>query len=332
MINYLVTGRYSQPVRELLQRIRELRATIRCLTYEELFFQLSGPVGHYIFGDIDRLSRYERETTSNFAEALRRVAPDARVLNDPVAVLDRVPLLAALDRAGINDFAAVRIDAARPSRFPVFIRTEDSHFGPETELLNDEAAFDAALEDLKTRRLPLRGRVAVGYAGKPYADGMFRRYSAYKIGDRIFADELFVSPDWAVKSAVSRHTPEILAEELGFLHANPHQAVLRNAFALGNIDFGRADFSIVDGKVQVYEINTNPVYAIIPKDDGRDQMRAFVRPMIVDAFRALDTPLAQKGRVRFEKPHLRAHSLKWPRGWRLAVSAMRRLGGAARRD
>jgi hypothetical protein len=80
----------------------------------------------------------------------------------------------------------------------------------------------------------------------------------------------------------------------------------------------------------VYEINTNPVYAIIPKDDGRDQMRAFVRPMIVDAFRALDTPLARTGRVSFAKPRLRAHSLKWPSGWRLAVSAMRRLGGAAR--
>jgi hypothetical protein len=159
---------------------------------------------------------------------------------------------------------------------------------------------------------------------------MFRRYSAYKIADRVFADELFVSDRWAVKGDVSRHAPDIMAEELEYLHANPHEAILRTAFELGSIDFGRADYGIADGRVQVYEINTNPVYAIIPKDDGRDQMRAFVRPMIVDAFRALDTPLARNGRVRFAKPRLRAHSLKWPSGWRLAVSAMRRLGGAAR--
>lgn len=161
---------------------------------------------------------------------------------------------------------------------------------------------------------------------------MYRRYSAYRIGDRVFADELLVSPRWSVKGAVSKHTPEIMAEELRFLHANPHEAILHNAFALGNIDFGRADFNVVDGRVQVYEINTNPVYGIIPKDDGRDQMRAFVRPMIVDAFRRLDTPLASRGRVKFEKPRLRAHTLKWPSGWRLVKSTMRRLGGAARMD
>jgi hypothetical protein len=129
MIHYLVTGRYSAPVRRLLRLVPELRRTIRYLTYEELFFQLSAPIGHYVFGDIDRLSRYERETAGNFAGALRRAAPEARVLNDPAVTLDRVPLLAALHRAGINDFEAVRLDVGRPSRYPVFIRTEDGHFG-----------------------------------------------------------------------------------------------------------------------------------------------------------------------------------------------------------
>jgi len=330
MIYYLVTSRHSSPIKRLLRTVTELRGTIRCMTYEELFFQLSAPIGHYIFGDIDRLSRYERETAGNFVAALRRAAPEVRVFNDPAVALDRVPLLAALHRAGINDFTAVRLDVERPSRFPVFIRTEDGHFGPETDLLQDEAAFDAALEDLRARRIPLRGRIATGYAGKPYPDGKFRRYSAYRIGNRVFGDEVFFSSYWAVKSAVSLIDGDSIAEELAFVRANPHEGILKTAFEIGYIDFGRADYSVVDGRVQVYEINTNPVYAIMPKDDGRNPLRAITRPMIVDAFRALDTPVASRGRVHFAKPRLRPHSFKWPSGWRLAASMLRRVGGTVR--
>lgn len=331
MIYYLVTGRFSAPVRRLLKLVPELRSTIRYLTYEELFFQLGGPIGHYVFGDIDRLSRYERETAGNFVEALRRAAPDVRILNDPAITLDRVPLLAALHHAGINGFTAVRLDAGRPSHFPVFIRTEDGHFGPETDLLHDEAAFDAALTDLRARRLPLRGRIAIGYAGKPYADGRFRRYSAYKIGDRVFADELFVSDRWAVKDAVVQWDGASAAEEYEFVTTNPHEDALRRAFAVGQIDFGRADYGVIDGRVQIYEINTNPAFAVRVQDDIRSRRRTIARQTTIEAFRALDTPLPKTGWVRFGKPRLRAHSLKWPSGWRLATSAVRRLGGAARR-
>ena len=326
MIYYLVTSRYSSPIRRLLRGVAELRDTICYMTYEELFFQLSAPIGHYIFGDIDRLSRYERETAGNFADAMRRAAPAAHLLNDPVLTLDRVPLLAALARAGINDFAAVRLDTgARPSGFPVFIRTEDGHFGPETDLLPDEAGFDAALDDLQARGFPLRGRIAVGYAGKPNADGRFRRYSAYKIGDRLFADELFVSEHWAVKDAVALWDRQTIAEELDFVRANPHEDVLRNAFAVGHVDFGRADYGVVDGRVQVYEINTNPIFAIGPRDDGRSQRRALAEQATIDAFRALDTPVGKGGRVKFSKAGLRSHALRWPSGWRLATSMVRRL-------
>ena len=331
MIHYLVTDRHSSTIRHLLHGLPELRATLGYITYEELFLQLNGPIGHYIFADLDRLSRYEREAARMFANAVRQVAPAARLLNDPVSTLTRLPLLAALHRTGINNFTAVRLDTgARPLRFPVFIRTEDGHLGPETDLLADETAFDAALESLQASGRPLSGRIAVGFAGGPHPDGRFRRYGAFKIGDRIFADELFASEHWAVKDAVAHWDSATIAEELDFMRRNPHEEVLRKACALAHIDFGRVDYGVVDGRVQVFEINTNPSYSVGPRDDARNERRALARQSTIEAFRALDTPLVEKGRVEFARPRPGAHALRWPRGRRLISSLGRRLGTAIR--
>jgi hypothetical protein len=331
MIHYLVTGRYASTIRHLLRSLPELAATVRYITYEELFLQSSGPIGHTIFADLDRLSRYEREAAGVFANSLRQVAPAARLLNDPVLTLNRLPLLTALHRAGINDFTAVRLDTgARPARFPVFIRSEDGHFGPETDLLADDTAFDAALDDLQVHGRPLGGRIAVGFAGGPHPDGRFRRYGAFKIGDRIFAEELFVSERWVVKDAVAHRDRATIAEELDFVRGNPHEEVLRKAFALAHVDFGRVDYGVIDGRVQVFEINTNPAFSVGRRDDARIERRALTRRSTIEAFRALDTPLVKNGRVAFTPPQHRSHARRWPRGWRLISSLVRRLGTAVR--
>src|SRR6185503_18199508 len=111
MIYYVSTDRFSNTIRRFLRAAPDLRKTLASFTYEELFFERGGPTGHYIFTDFDRLSRYELEC----AAALRRAAPEARILNDPVRTLERFPLLVALHQAGINDFTAVRLECgARP--------------------------------------------------------------------------------------------------------------------------------------------------------------------------------------------------------------------------
>jgi hypothetical protein len=327
MIYYLVTNRYRTTIRRLLRTAPELRGFVRYLTYEELFFQHSAPIGHYIFSDIDRLSPYERQEAAIFARALRQAEPAAKVLNDPVLTLARVALLAALHRAGINDFTAVRLDTGeRPPRYPVFIRAEDGHFGPETDVLRDEVAFDAAVRAMLAAGIPLRGRIAVGFAAKPDRAGNFRRYSAFKIGGRVFADELFVSDTWAVKDRVARWDAGTIAEELAFVRANPHRDAIAEAFAVGHIDFGRMDYGVVDGRIQVYEINTNPTFALRELLAARSERPRLVRKMIVEALRAIDTPLSARGRVRFPRAGSRPHPLRVPSGWRLVPSLAHRLG------
>src|SRR5262249_29699715 len=159
---------------------RALAGNVTSLTWEELFFEQAGPVGHYIFTDFDRLSRYELDCAAAFAQGLAAAAPNARIFNHPARVLERYPLLVALRKAGINDFPATRLEAgARPPRFPVFIRAEDGFAGPETDVLNDEKEYDAALAELAHRGLPARGRLAIGYAAERSPDGFFRKYAAF---------------------------------------------------------------------------------------------------------------------------------------------------------
>jgi hypothetical protein len=333
MIFFVATERFSNIVTTLLRNIPVLRKTIRSLSYEELFFERAGPVEHYIFSDFDRLSRYELDSAGRFATALRRVSSQAKILNHPAHAMERTALLLALHEAGINDFMVTRLDpGVRPSQYPVFIRADDGYDGPETDLIFNDAEFDCAVRELGERGLPLRGRVAIGFAAEKGSNGRYRKYGAFNIGGRIIPQHLMQSDHWVIK----RHVPEVkpaagldesepnVDEEMEFVRNNPHRDVLLTAFQAGHIDFGRADYALVGGKVQIYEINTNPAFPRFDIKDHRSERREFLKQSMVDAFEALDTPLDIAGRVRFEEARPRAHALHLPR-FRLPVSVLRRL-------
>ena len=62
-------------------------------------------------------------------------------------------------------------------------------------------------------------------------------------------------------------------DEYRIIEENRHGEELRPAFEIGGIEFGRADFGLVDGRPQVYEINTNPTIATIRKHPVPDPHR-----------------------------------------------------------
>jgi hypothetical protein len=335
VIFYLSTERFSTTIRYFVDFFRDrLRGVVVPLSYEELFFESAAPIGHYIFTDFDRLSRYELECAAAFAGALIERAPEARILNHPLKVLERHPLLVALHRAAINDFSATRLETGeRPPRYPVFIRAEDGYGGPETDLLNNDAEFDAALEKLTQRGLPRRGRLAVGFANALGCDGLYRKYGAFNIGGSIVPHDLMFGRNWVVKVRASDgslghdaeygDSPQGIAEELHFVRGNPHRDVLRRAFAIAGMDYGRADYGVVKGQVQIYEINTNPHLPHQPSPDKRQERRDILDRSLVAAIKAIDTPLGIRGRLRFVMPRPKLHNLHWPRR-RLPVSLLRR--------
>jgi hypothetical protein len=54
---------------------------------------------------------------------------------------------------------------------------------------------------------------------------------------------------------------ELLHEELEYILGNPHKEELLAISELARVDYGRIDYSIMNGKLQVWEINTNPSLA-----------------------------------------------------------------------
>lgn len=336
MIYYVATERFSSTVRHFLRAVPQAAKVLKPLTYEELFFERAGPIGHYIFTDFDRLTRFELECAASFCVELAKVAPQARILNHPLRSLERFPLLIALHKAGINDFTAIRVETgARPAAYPAFIRAEDGYGGPETDLIGSDDEYDRAVQSLADRNLPARGRIAIGYAAERREDGFFRKYGAFNIGGQILPHHIQRNKAWVVKKDIVEHdwtiqrdhadrvTESAIAEEIAYVRDNPHREILARAFAIANIDFGRIDYGIVNGRVQVYEINTNPSMPGRMKQDARAAIRQMTRPRMLEALALIDTPSRFAGRVRFSDPRPRMHDVRVPR-WTLPASLLRR--------
>ena len=284
------------------------------ITYEELFLRRRGPIGHYIFTDLDRLTRYELDELGAFARAMERVEPAARILNDPARiVIERTSLLRRLHEAGINDFTASRLpDGERPPRYPVFIRAADAHLGPETGLIPDERAFEQAIADMEARGVPLAGRIAVGATLERSPDGFFRKYGVFTIGGRIIPQHVMRGDSWIVKSRWHQPSDDAAEEELRFVRENPHHDLMMRVCRIAGVDFGRIDYGIVGGRPQVYEINTNPKFPRFEKSDARSERRALIRRAIIEALREIDRPLGRRGFVTFERPRPVVHPPGFP--------------------
>jgi len=270
LIYYLVTRPHAYTVATFVQGWgKALAGHVLVAPYDGLFAGNPLPQGGtYIFSDLDRLTPGERARLVPLRDGLR-----GRVLNDPQRSLLRYELLSALHARGINAFRAWRNGEA-PERQPVFLRPE--------------AGFLTAAPQLHAMAPPIpEGQLAVEFCDTAGADGLYRKYGAYVVGERIVPRHLFFSRNWLVKGADLRQ-PEHLAEELDYLRGNPHAAPLLEVSRLARIEWGRIDYSLLDGRIQVWEINTNPLFVLPGIEDGREAAHRLSAQGIVEALLALE--------------------------------------------
>lgn len=315
MIYYLCRARSSQTIGWFLPHVpRALRKRVRVLTYERLFRDLSIRPGHMIFTDMDRLSQFELEIAAATAESVAASAPEAKILNHPARFLQRFELLEMLWHAGVNPFRAARLELPLPAlRFPVFIRREGDAEGPESGLLHDQEALADALAALGHRGTPLRGRLAVEYCARADQGGIFRKYGAFRIGDRILPQHIQFSDNWMVKRNSNKLAQSYADEEMAYITQNPHADELLRLTDMAHAQFGRVDYTVIDGRVVIYEVNSNPTFPRGDKNDLRQPRRQVVRERIVKAFTALDTPVTRRARIYLGLPPPRSHDLPGPR-------------------
>ncbi len=221
-------------------------------------------------------------------DQLQALCGAAKVLNDPTRSLLRYDLLRALHERGINRFNVYRLsEGALPRRFPVFVRREHGHRDPLSPLLRTAAEYAAAVAELGAGPGSLADNIVVEFCDTADDTGLYRKYSAFIVGERIIPRHVFFSRSWMVKMPELAE-PSMLAEERAFLEGDTHADALREIFRLARVSYGRIDYSLLDGRPQTWEINTNPMLVSGPDEPvpGRRAIHLRFVEMAAAAFAA----------------------------------------------
>lgn len=264
MLYYLATPGNYGPMRRYLQEWGgALHRQVKVLGYDALPAPEEFRPGAVIFSDVERLSPKWAEEATELWTALNDRGR-FHLLNHPRRTLRRFELLRTLHDRGYNHFNVYRIQELGPSvEFPVFLRHADDHAGALTPLLWDEAALASAVQQLVDAGHPIEHLLAIEYL-ETGQDGLYRKYSVTRAGDLLLPHHIMFDREWQVKGP-SLVSPEMMAEERAFQEEHPHRDTLWAVFELAQVDYGRADYGLVNGRPQIWEINTNPTL-LYPRD------------------------------------------------------------------
>lgn len=301
---------------------RNVGAELRHMTYGDLLGSVSLPVATYIFTDIERLDASEAEKAAEVWAKLS-ADPRCRVLNHPIRTLGRYELLRTLFEQGHNQFNVYKLtERRRPNRFPVFLRIQNDHQGPLTSLIHTQQELDQTLEKLTQQSIYRDNLMITEFFDAADEAGMIRKYGAFLIGDQVIPEHALFGRSWMLKTETAlNHDPQQMAafldEERDYLESNPHEEPLRKMAQAAGIEYGRVDYSVHAGRVQVWEVNTNPTLPsplhgrwqqyIIPE---RVPLKEAASRKINAAFAKLDTP-SKRQSVRVKSGQRAVHRLAY---------------------
>lgn len=265
---------------------------IKVWSYDRLFRARFLPRATWIFTDFDRLNFWELELAARIFRNV--VGAGLPALNDPAVIAQRFSLLRRLHRAGFNQFNVWSVEMEEwPERYPVFLRTQSAHRGALTDLLHDRTSLARAIDAALAKGRPRCELMIVEYCAEPVRDRLFRKFAMFRAGPTMIANLCVHQSSWIAKDGERGIAgQELYDDEYRIIEENRHAEALRPAFEIGEIEFGRADFGLVGGKPQVYEINTNPTFATMRKHPFpiRNQASLLFEERFAAALRAIDVP------------------------------------------
>jgi hypothetical protein len=318
MIRFLHTRGHSYTVRNI--KTAPDAPPIKCQNYDALIRARKLAGGTYIFTDIDRLSFWDLEHASHLYLQMKNAG--LRVVNNPATVRTRYPLLRALRVAGLNDFNAYRVDELESIEYyPVFVRKIHGHREPLTDLLQNREELQKAVDSAIAAGTPRENLLITEFAAEPLRPGLFRKLSAFRIGDAIVPHISVHDTVWLVKyGRPFDNIEDLYQEESTLLQTNPYADHLRKVFDVAGIEYGRADFGMYRGRIQVYEINTNPQVGPPCKHPSQTRVMNmdFSWKTYLAALRAIDT--ADGGSIRLGNGTLQKH-----RPWKNLLTRTRKV-------
>lgn len=296
-IVYLFHEPYGSTVGNFLEgRGKALQGILKPISYLDLVRDPRGRMAgasSVIFTDYDRMTPVERHIFTATWESLAAQKRPVRLLNHPKRSMQRYELLRNLHVRGVNGFNAYRYHEFKDiRRFPVFLRVENDHGGARSTLIANRAQLIAEFDRCYGSGINPGELLAVEYRDTADSDGVYRKYGAFVIGGEIIPSHLKFSREWHIKSS-DLYTEALQAEELAYVTDNPFRDQLAPIATMARIDYGRFDYTVVDGRVVVWEINNNP--QIEGRGVNRPERQAafgIVMPRIEAALRRLSLPPA----------------------------------------
>jgi len=256
VIHFLAPRASAQTPEDYIRRA-DLEGKADILCFEDVLDGGELPHGLYVFAGINRLGPALADLLAELWDELAErtgIAP----LNHPTRSLRRYELLRALHREGWNDFTAYGVwEDYRQADLPAFVRPREADGGIPT-LRHSMKEIEADVGHALMNGRDARELIVVEFDDTS-VDGLFYKYAAYRIGDRIVPVSIDRGTDWVMRRHASDITEELLLEERAYVSENPHDDQLREIFRLARIDFGRIDYALRDGRVVCWEINTLPM-------------------------------------------------------------------------
>ncbi len=279
---------------------------VRSESYDWLLRRRTLPRATYIFTDRERMDCWQLKVYQHYYNYINQLGDGYRAINNPGKMMNRRALLRTLYSRGLNPFNIYAVTERRmPERYPVFIRNEFDHGKPLTDLLHTSEDLNAALAQLSARGHPEEGLLVTEYCAQPLEGDLFRKLSSYRVGDELFFYGTVHQADWLVKyGTLNSATQAMYEEEQSMITNNAYQDQLLKIFNAGNIVYGRADYGIVDGRVVVYEINTNP-NTLPPKEQHPNATRQKSVELgwkkYCEALHQIDSPVSGKRKMALLK-------------------------------
>lgn len=265
MIFYLVNNndsrfRYFKTCKAILGG--QYRKRVKYISYRRFLKSRKLRSGTYIFADIERLSFRDAGWAAEYWSELECSGLPVRLFNNPVKVMRRFEMLQSLHENQNHEWNVYRLTDLRwPSSYPVFLRRENDHDGPITGLIPNRQELEHEIKALTDRGYSRDDVIITEFCDAKDAGGIYRKYGAFFIGGKIIRRHIFFSDTWMIKFPKIREE-KFLREEMDYIQSNAHEEAIRNAFELARINHGRIDYGMLDGKMQVWEINTNSPYGI----------------------------------------------------------------------
>jgi hypothetical protein len=301
MIFFLRTRRNRHPLdRYLASWGRSLTRVVQPLEYDHLLRTRGFVPGIYFFADLEFLDDGQRARAAGVWDALYAMGPEVLLFNHPHRSLLRYDLLRKLHREQVNDFTVYRPDEDLGAlQYPAFARLEDDHKGARSRLIEGPGGLSEALAEV--RASSDQRWLITEFCDTSDGDGIFRKYSAFLINGQVIPRYVFFSRAW-IQKAPDLVNDELREEERLYITTNPHEEQVRRVFQLANLEYGRIDYGMRDGRIQVWEINTNPM--ILSLDSNKQRDRIDVHELFSRRFeRALrELAATRPGRLRDNYP------------------------------